>query len=270
MLEFIFILKALALGVVEGLTEFLPVSSTGHLILFGQLLDFKGSFATSFEIMIQLGAVLAIVVLYRAKILGAFRNLGKGQWGRRMAFNVIVGVLPPIILAVTLEDVIKSIFGSVAVVGAALILGAVLLFLAEALTVRKVKKDEIDGITLKEAFLVGLFQCLSLVPGMSRSGSTISGGLFLGLSPRLAAEFSFFLSIPIMIGAFVFEMSSLSIAGGVEAAALAGGFLVSFLVAYVVVRVFVDFLGRHSLRGFVWYRIALGLVLLGLVAAGVL
>ena len=270
MLEFLFILKALALGVVEGLTEFLPVSSTGHLILFGELLDFKGAFATSFEIMIQLGAVLAVVVLYRAKILGAFRNLGRGQWGRTMALNVIVGVLPPIVLAVALEDVIKAIFGSVAVVGAALILGAILLYLAEALTAGWKKKDEIDGITLKEALLVGFFQCLALVPGMSRSGSTISGGLFLGLTPRLAAEFSFFLSIPIMIGAFVFEISSLAVTSGVEAAALAVGFIVSFLVAYVVVRVFVDFLGKHSLRGFVWYRIALGLVLLGFVAAGIL
>lgn len=270
MIEFLFLLKAVLLGVVEGVTEFLPVSSTGHLIVFGQLLDFKGSFATSFEIIIQLGAILAIVLLYRERILGAFRNLGRNGWGRKLAVNVIVAVLPAIVLALLLEKGIKSLFGSVLVVAAALILGAVLLYVAESLSRDKGKKDDMDQLTVKESLMVGLFQCLSLVPGMSRSGSTISGGLLLGLSPRLAAEFSFFLAIPVMLGASIFELKDLAISGGLEAAALAVGFLVSFLVAFGVVKVFVNFLGKHSFRGFVWYRLAAGGVLLALIAAGII
>jgi undecaprenyl-diphosphatase len=226
MLEFYLILKVIILGVVEGLTEFIPVSSTGHLILFGNLLDFKGTFATSFQVMIQLGAILAIVVLYRDRIIGAFKNLGKEQWGRGLAINVIVGILPAFILAVVFSDVIKSFFGSVYIVAVSLIVGAVLLYVAELYTKRKQadsRKDKLESLTVKDSLVIGLFQCLAMVPGMSRSGSTISGGLFRNLSPRLAAEFSFFLAIPIMMGAFVFELNELVIESTIEVVALVIG-----------------------------------------------
>ncbi|MDD2371037.1 MAG: undecaprenyl-diphosphate phosphatase [Firmicutes bacterium] len=273
MLGFYLVIKAIVLGFVEGLTEFLPVSSTGHLIIFGHFLDFKGAFATSFEVMIQLGAVLAIVVLYRTKIFGAFKNLGKGKWGRSLAINVIVGVIPALILAVLFKDVIKSFFGSVVIVAVSLIIGAILLYVAEKYTKGKHvehKKDNIDDLTAKDSLVVGLFQCLALVPGMSRSGSTISGGLFRGLSPRLAAEFSFFLAIPIMFGAFVFELKDLVIGSSIEVVALVVGFVVSFIVAYFVVKVFVDFLGKHSYVGFVIYRAIVGVLLLVLILSGII
>lgn len=273
MLGFYLILKAVILGVVEGLTEFLPVSSTGHLIIFGNLLDFTGAFATSFQVMIQLGAILAIVVLYRKRIIGAFRNLGKGKWGRVLAINVIVGVLPALILALIFSDVIKSFFGSVYIVAVSLIVGAVLLYVAELYTKGKKaesRKDSLELLTVKDSLVVGLFQCLAMVPGMSRSGSTISGGLFRNLSPKLAAEFSFFLAIPIMIGAFVFELNELVIGSTVEVVALAVGFVVSFIVAYFVVKVFVDFLGKHSYVGFVIYRAVVGVVLLVLIWSGLI
>ncbi|KAF0092375.1 MAG: undecaprenyl-diphosphatase [Fusobacteria bacterium] len=273
MLGFYLILKAIILGIVEGLTEFLPVSSTGHLILFGNLLDFRGAFATSFQVMIQLGAILAIVVLYRERIIGAFKNLGKEQWGRGLAINVIVGVLPAFVLALIFSDVIKSFFGSVYIVAVSLIVGAVLLYIAERYTKGKKaesRKDSLESLTVKDSLVVGLFQCLAMVPGMSRSGSTISGGLFRNLSPRLAAEFSFFLAIPIMMGAFVFELNELVIGSTIEVAALVVGFVVSFIVAYFVVKIFVEFLGKHSYVGFVIYRAIVGVVLLVLIWSGMI
>lgn len=271
MLGFFLILKAVILGIVEGLTEFLPVSSTGHLIIFGNLLDFKGNFAASFQIMIQLGAILAIVVLYKDRITGAFRNLDKGMWGRQLALNVIVGVTPALFIAVIFKDVIKSFFGSVYIVAVSLIVGAVLLYVAERYALGRragSDKDKLEDLTLKDSLVVGLFQCLAMIPGMSRSGSTISGGLFRGLTGRLSAEYSFFLAIPIMVGAFVFELNELVVGSAFEVAALVVGFLVSFIVAYFVVRIFVDFLGSHSYKGFVIYRLVVGFVLLGLIWTG--
>lgn len=273
MVGFYLIIKAVVLGIVEGLTEFLPVSSTGHLIIFGHFLNFNGAFAASFEVMIQLGAVLAIVVLYREKIIGAFKNLGKGQWGRGLAINVIVGIIPAFILGFLLKDKIKTLLGSIIIVAVSLIVGAILLYVAEKYTKGKHvthKKDNIDDLTVKDSLVVGLFQCLSLVPGMSRSGSTISGGLFRGLSPRLAAEFSFFLAIPIMLGAFVLTLKDLVIGSSIEVAALVVGFVVSFIVAYFVVKVFVDFLGKHSYVGFVIYRAIVGVALLVLILTKVI
>lgn len=273
MLGFYLILKAIILGIVQGLTEFLPVSSTGHLILFGNLLDFRGTFATSFYVMIQLGSIFAIVVLYRDRIIGTFKHLGKGQWGRALAINIIVGIIPAFALALVFSDVIKSFFGSVYIVAVSLIVGAVLLYVAELFTKNKKaesRKDTLESLTIKDSFVIGLFQCLAMVPGMSRSGSTISGGLFRNLSPRLAAEFSFFLAIPIMIGAFVFELNELVIGSAIEVVALVVGFVVSFIVAYFVVKIFVEFLSKHSYVGFVIYRVIVGVVLLVFIWSGMI
>ena len=272
MTGFLLLIKVVILGIVEGLTEFLPVSSTGHLILFGQLLDFEGSFATSFQIMIQLGAILAVVAYYRKKIFQAFRHLGRGQWGRSLFLHILIAVAPSLVAAVLLESFIKGLFSSILVVGASLILGAFLLLAGELASERRklALKDDLDALTWRESLSVGIFQCLALIPGMSRSGSTISGGLFLGLSPRLAAELSFFMAIPVMAGAFVFEASDLVIGSLWEGAALALGFLVSFLVAYGVVGPFLSFISRHRFRVFVWYRLLLGGLLLGLIGLGVI
>lgn len=270
------IVKAAVLGIVEGLIEFLPVSSTGHLIIFGHILNFTGEFTKSFEVIIQLGSVLAIVILYKSKILGAFKNLKKASWGRKFFLNIVVAVLPALIMAALFSKVIKSFFDSVLIVAVSLIIGAVILYLAENYMLkRKVSqrgdliKDDINEITIKDALIVGIFQCLALIPGMSRSGSTISGGLIRSMSSSLAAEFSFFLAIPIMLGAFIFEISDLVISSWVEIAALIVGFGVSFISAYFVVKVFIDFLGRRSLKGFVYYRLAVGIALIVMIISGV-
>ena len=271
------ILKGIILGIVEGVTEFLPVSSTGHLIVFGHILNFTGDFAKSFEVMIQLGAILAIVVLYRGRIIGALKNFQAGGWGRKLFVNVVVAVIPSLLLAVLFSKVIKSFFDSVLIVGFALIVGAIILYLAENFMLRRKNsgskaliKDQLEEIELKDSMVVGLFQCLALIPGMSRSGSTISGGLFRSMSARLAAEFSFFLAIPVMLGAFVFEAKDLVISSSIELITLVVGFVVSFVVAYLVVKLFVDFLGKHSLKGFVYYRLIVGLVIIALALTGIL
>lgn len=265
--------KAILLGIVEGLTEFLPVSSTGHLILFGHFLNFQGAFATSFLIMIQLGAIVAVVIFYRQKIWGALHHLGQGQWGRHLLIQVFVAVLPSFAVALVFKDLIKSLFGNIMVVAITLILGALLLQGAEMIGNRRKKqnktiKNQLEELTWKDSLMVGLFQCLALVPGMSRSGSTISGGLIKGLSPRLAAELSFFMAIPVMAGAFLFEMKDLVIPGITEGIALGIGFVVSFLVAYGVVGFFLNFISKHRFIGFVWYRLGVGFLLLILILTG--
>lgn len=271
------IVKIAILGIVEGLTEFLPISSTGHLIIFGHILNFTGEFAKSFEVLIQLGAVLAIVMLYKIKILGAFKNLKKDSWGRKFFVNIIVAVLPAFVMAVFFSKLIKSFFDSVLVVAISLIIGAVILYLAENYMLKRkaskrgnLVKDDINEVTVKDSLVVGLFQCLALIPGMSRSGSTISGGLIRSMSLRMAAEFSFFLAIPIMLGAFIFEINDLVISDWIEILALIIGFGISFISAYLVVKVFIDFLGRYSLKGFVCYRLAVGVVLIVMIIFEVL
>lgn len=273
-MDIILLLKALVMGIVEGLTEFLPVSSTGHLILFGQLLRFQGAFAQSFEVMIQLGAILAIIVFYREKILGALGHLGSGGWGRALLLRTLVGIAPAMVLGFLFHDSIKKLF-SVEIVGVSLMVGALLLLAGETYAQKgkgskKESKVDLSQLTLLDALVVGLFQCLSMIPGMSRSGSTITGGLFRNLSAALAAEFSFFLAIPIMMGAFVLEAKDVVIGNASEAMALLVGFLVSFLVAYLVVRVFVAYLGKHSFRVFILYRLGVGALLLLLSLAGTL
>lgn len=268
-MDFILILKAIVMGIVEGVTEFLPISSTGHLIIFGSIIDFKGAFAESFEIIIQLGAILAVVIYYRKKIVNSFRHLSGGNpWGRNLWVNVIVAFIPSMILGFLLKDFFKSLFRP-EVVGIFIILGAILLFIGEKVMKGKASKSTLDEIKPLDALKVGCFQVLAMLPGMSRSGSTITGGLFSGLNAKTAAEFSFFLAMPTMLGATVLELNDLVIASSAEWIALIVGFIVAFLVAYVVVGAFLKFLGKHSFTGFVVYRIIIGIIVLILVATGI-
>jgi undecaprenyl-diphosphatase len=254
---------AIILGIVEGVTEFLPVSSTGHLILATELLGFDAEKWAAFNVIIQLGAILAIVVLYWrtfwAVLEGLFRNQ-RLSW--LFVRNVLIGFLPSAILGFLLINNIEALLGNAKVVAWALILGGVAILAIE----RLVKQTPIVGVAempLKTAIGIGLVQCLSMIPGVSRSGATIMGGLSLGVERRTAAEFSFFLAIPTMLGATTLELARhrdtlLAGASGVGFGTVAVGFIVSFVVAIVVVKGFVHYISRHGFAPFAWYRILVG------------
>ena len=257
------LLIALILGIVEGVTEFLPVSSTGHLILATELLGFDAGRWGAFNVIIQLGAILAIVVLYWRTFWAVLQGLFRREpmsW--RFVRNVAIGFLPSAILGVLLIDHIEALLGNAVVVAVTLILGGVAILVIE----RMVKETPVVGVAempLKTAIGVGLVQCLSMIPGVSRSGATIMGGLSLGVERRTAAEFSFFLAIPTMVGATTLELlrhhdELLAGAGQVGFGTVAVGFVVSFVVAIVVVRGFVHYISRRGFAPFAWYRIVAG------------
>ena len=256
------LLIAIILGIVEGVTEFLPVSSTGHLILATELLGFDAQKWATFNVVIQLGAILAIVVLYWRTFWAVLEGMFKGQamsW--RFVRNILIGFLPSAILGFLLIDRIEALLGNAMVVAVALIVGGIAILVIE----RLVKRTPIVGIAempLGTVIGVGLIQCLSMIPGVSRSGATIMGGLSLGVERRTAAEFSFFLAIPTMLGAttleFVKHRHEIMSGAGVGFTAIAVGFVVSFVVAIVVVRAFVHYISRHGFAPFAWYRILAG------------
>ena len=257
------LLIALILGIVEGVTEFLPVSSTGHLILATELLSFDADKWKAFNVIIQLGAILAIVVLYWRTFWAVIEGLVRNQavsW--RFVRNVLIGFLPSAILGVILLKYIEELLGDPKVVAVALIVGGIAILVIE----RLVKKANVVGVAempLSTAIGVGIAQCLAMVPGVSRSGATIMGALSLGVERRTAAEFSFFLAIPTMVGATALEFVKhrhdiMAGASGVGFGAVAVGFVVSFVVALVVVRAFVHYISRHGFAPFAWYRIVIG------------
>ena len=257
------LLIALILGIVEGVTEFLPVSSTGHLILASTLLGYDADRWAAFNVIIQLGAILAIVVLYWRTFWAVLVGLLGGQpMSLRFVRNILVGFLPSAILGFLLINYIEALLGNAVVVAWALIVGGIAILVIE----RTVPPGEIVGVAempLGRVLGIGLIQCLAMIPGVSRSGATILGGLSLGVERRTAAEFSFFLAIPTMLGATVLEFAKhretlMAGAGGVGFGAVAVGFFVSFVVAIVVVRGFVHYISRHGFAPFAWYRIAAG------------
>lgn len=201
------LLKALFLGLIEGLTEFLPISSTGHLILFGHLIDFKSDSGRVFEVVIQFGAILAVCWLYRQKIIALIRGFFSGEvHARRFAINVFVAFLPAVVIGVLAVDFIKQVLFSPLVVAFALIIGGLIIFAVEAREY-KPKTIEATDISFKQSILVGFAQCVAMVPGTSRSGATIIGGMLLGLSRKAATEFSFFLAMPTMLGAATYDLT---------------------------------------------------------------
>lgn len=256
------IIKAILLGLVEGATEFIPVSSTGHLILAGDWLNFEGEAAKTFEVFIQLGAILAVVWLYRAKVLDVVRNASRDPNARQLVVNLAIAFLPAAIIGFLIHDWIKEhLFNPVTVAWALLVGGIVILFIEWWNPPEDV--TDVDHIPARKALGIGLAQVLSLFPGVSRSGATIMGARSLGLSRRAATEFSFFLAIPVMFAATGYDLiksrDTLSVA---DAPVFAVGFIVSFLSAIVVVKAFLGFVSRHTFKGFAWYRIAFGAVLL--------
>ncbi|MDR3289544.1 MAG: undecaprenyl-diphosphate phosphatase [Peptococcaceae bacterium] len=263
------ILKAIILGVVEGVTEFLPISSTGHLILFGHFLHFTGPFAILFEIVIQLGAILAVVYYYRQKILDSLKHLRPGQWGFTLWFCMLIAFLPAAVVGLILKEPIDTYLFSPFTVSIALIVGALLMIIVEN-NFSSQKNSDFVHVGVKKSLLIGFAQCLSLFPGMSRSASTIMGGMIVGLSVKAAAEFSFFLAIPTMVAATGYSLlKGFQAMTSLEWAALAVGFLVSFLVALIVIGKFLSFLVSHSLKGFAYYRLLVGIGMLALIWAGI-
>jgi undecaprenyl-diphosphatase len=266
-LDLILLFKALVMGVVEGVTEFLPVSSTGHLILAGSLIGFTDATVKSaklFEIVIQAGAIVAVMIVYWQRLREALAGLGGADARqRRFVLNVLIGFLPAAILGVLFSKAIKAHLFTPAVVAGTFILGGFVILWAERRQARAVRIQSVDELTPLDALKVGLAQSLALVPGTSRSGATIIGGMLFGLSRKAATDFSFFLAIPTLIGASVYslwkERSALSAADG---PLLVVGTLVSFVVAWVVVRWLLRYIATHSFVPFAWYRIGFGIVVL--------
>ena len=254
------ILQPILLGIVEGVTEFLPVSSTGHLILAGALLGYDANAWATFDIVIQLGAILAIVVLYWrtfwAVAVGMLRNT-PGAW--RFVRNLMVAFLPAAVIGLALHKRIEALLLSPTIVAWALIVGGFAILLIERFAGRT-RATGIADVPLPTVIGIGFIQCLAMIPGVSRSGATILGALSLGVERRTAAEFSFFLAIPTMLGATVVELAKAPPAtgGGVGWGEIAIGFVTAFLVALGVVRLFVAFVSRRGFAPFAWYRIVVG------------
>ncbi len=255
--------KAAIMGIVEGLTEFLPVSSTGHLILAGSLLGFTGDKVKVFEIAIQTGAIFAIVLIYWSKLRGTVATLGTSSQSRRFVLNVFIAFLPAVVLGLLFGKVIKAHLFTPVVVATTFILGGLVILWVERRQQPPVRVHSVDDMTLLDALKVGLVQCVALVPGTSRSGATIIGGMLFGLSRKAATEFTFFLAIPTLIGAGAYslikERDLLSVA---DVPLFAIGLVFAFLSAWVCVRWLVRYVSTHDFVPFAWYRIGFGIVVL--------
>lgn len=257
-----FLLIALILGIVEGLTEFLPVSSTGHLIVVGRLLGFEGDSAASFEVIIQFGAILAVVVVERNVFLGLLTGGRPGGFaGLRGCSLLAITTLPILILGALLHDWIKSMLFHPLPVALALLTGGVGILIVERFQT-ETRIDSLDGIGYREALWIGLAQCLALWPGMSRAASTILGGRMLGIERRTAAVYSFLAAVPVLTAATGYDLlKSYDQFQPGDWQGLGVGLIVSFFAAWAAVRSFVALLGRFTLRPFAWYRIAIAPVI---------
>jgi undecaprenyl-diphosphatase len=256
------LINAIILGIVEGLTEFLPVSSTGHLILAGQLLGFNDDKGKVFEIAIQFAAILAVVWEYRARLAHTLTSITSEAMSQRLAINLIVAFLPAAVLGFLFLKQIKAHLFNPIVVASAFIIGGLLILWAERRQ-HVIHAESVDDMTWRDALKVGFAQALSMIPGTSRSGATIIGGLFFGLSRRAATEFSFFLAIPTMFAATLYDVYKHRDLFSVDDIALfAVGGTVSFISAFFAVRGLIRFISRHDFTVFAWYRIAFGVIVL--------
>ncbi|WP_315078638.1 undecaprenyl-diphosphate phosphatase [uncultured Clostridium sp.] len=278
-LDFLFIFKAIIVAIVEGLTEFVPVSSTGHMILASDLINFQGEFVKMFEVVIQLGAILAVVVLYWEKIKDSviefftyiFTGGKKGEVGFKFGINVLIGSIPAGVVGILYYSKIKALFKPQAVVVGFIVGGILLIVIENIFRKKRHSVKNIDRITPMQSIKIGLFQVLSMWPGMSRSASTIMGGWVAGLSTPIAAEFSFFLAIPAMVGSsakdlFEFDFALMNSTNWV---ALIVGFIVAFIVSLVVMEGFVAYLKKKPMRVFAIYRIIAGIVFAILMYKGI-
>ena len=262
-MDIVLLVKAAIMGVVEGLTEFLPISSTGHLILAGALLGFDDAKAKVFDIAIQTGAIFAVILVYWQKIRATLVALPSQRSAQRFALNVLIGFFPAVLLGLLLGKAIKAHLFTPTVVASTFILGGFIILWAERRPQSATRIAEVDDMGPVDALKVGLVQCLAMVPGTSRSGATIIGGMLLGLSRKAATDYSFFLAIPTLIGAGVYslykERELLQVA---DLPMFAVGLFFSFVSAWLCVRWLLRYLSTHSFVPFAWYRIAFGLLVL--------
>ncbi|EYC52105.1 UDP pyrophosphate phosphatase [Hylemonella gracilis str. Niagara R] len=280
-MDVLLLLKAALMGIVEGLTEFLPISSTGHLILAGSLLGFHDDKAKVFDIAIQTGAIFAVILVYWQKIRSTLVGLPSQPQARRFTLNVLIAFFPAVVLGLLAGKAIKAHLFTAEVVATAFILGGFIILWAERRQARLAALpadagaaprlvEDVDQMSWKDALKVGLVQCLAMVPGTSRSGATIIGGMLLGLSRKAATDFSFYLAMPTLIGAGAYslykERALLSLA---DLPMFGVGLLFSFISAWVCVRWLLRFIATHSFVGFAWYRIVFGLIVLGTAWSGV-
>lgn len=255
-------LQAVILGIVEGLTEFLPISSTGHQIIVADLINFGGERAMAFNIIIQLGAILAVVWEFRRKIFDVVVGLPRERTAQRFTANLLIAFMPAVVLGVLFADLIHEYLFNPITVAAALVVGGVIMLWAERRE-HRIEVDHVDEMNWSHALKIGFVQCIAMIPGTSRSGSTIIGGLLFGLSRKAATEFSFFLAMPTMVGAAVYsgyKYRELFQPGDFPVFAI--GFVVSFIFAMIAVRGLLKFIANHSYAVFAWYRIVFGLIIL--------
>lgn len=255
------VLKAVILGIVEGLSEFLPISSTGHLIIVGDLLGFTGERAKTFEIFIQLGAILGVVWFYRRRLLGVVAGLNQPPM-QRFALNILIAFMPAAVAGLLFHKTIKEHLFNPVSVATALIIGGVVILLIERVP-RQPRVTNLEDLRPMDAFKVGMAQMLALFPGVSRSGATIMGGLLTGLSRTTATEFSFFLAMPTMFAATLYELyKSRELLQVEDSLIFAAGFVSAFLTALLVVKLFLAYVGRHDFTVFAYYRIVFGALVL--------
>jgi len=268
--DILLLVKAAIMGIVEGLTEFLPISSTGHLILAGSLLGFDDAKAKVFDIAIQTGAIFAVVLVYWQKIRSTVVDLPTSRQAQRLTLNVIIGFLPAVVLALIFGKFIKAHLFTPTVVATTFILGGFVILWAERRPASAMRVQTVDEMTPLDALKVGLVQCLAMIPGTSRSGATIIGGMLMGLSRKAATDFSFFLAIPTLIGAGVYslykERALLSVA---DIPMFAVGLVFSFISAWLCVRWLLRYISTNSFVPFAWYRIAFGIIVLVTAFTGV-
>jgi undecaprenyl-diphosphatase len=266
--EIALLIKAVILGVVEGLTEFLPISSTGHLIVVGQLLDFNDEKGKVFEIAIQLAAILAVCWEYRTRIAANLGGLASVPAARRLVLNLAIAFLPAAILGLLFIKAIKGLLFHPVPVAIAFIAGGVVILWVERRE-HTVRIDDVERMDWKDALKIGCAQALALIPGTSRSGATIIGGLFFGLSRKAATEFSFFLAIPTMFAATFYDVfKHRALFSADDLPLFAVGFAASFVSALIAVKALLRFISSHDFSAFAWYRIAFGLVVLGTAYSG--
>ena len=255
--------KAAIMGIVEGLTEFLPISSTGHLILAGALLHFDDEKAKVFDIAIQTGAILAVILVYWQKIRSTIVALPTEKQAQRFTLNVLVAFIPAVVLGLLFGKIIKEHLFTPVVVATTFILGGFIILWAERRQHAVVRIQEVDDMAWKDALKLGFVQCLALIPGTSRSGATIIGGMLLGLSRKAATEFSFYLAIPTLIGAGAYSLyKERALLSAADAPMFLVGLFFSFVAAWLCVRWLLRYISSHSFTPFAWYRIAFGVVVL--------
>ncbi len=268
-MDVVILIKAALMGIVEGLTEFLPISSTGHLILAGSLLGFTDDKSKVFEIAIQTGAIFAVILVYAQRLRATMAGLPRDPSSQRFVRNVLIGFLPAVVLGLLFGKVIKAHLFTPVVVASTFIIGGLIILWVERRSPKAVRIHDVDQMSALDALKVGLVQCFAMIPGTSRSGATIIGGMMLGLSRQAATDFSFFLGIPTLVGAGAYslwkERALLSMA---DLPMFVVGLLFSFISAWLCVRWLLRYIATHNFVPFAWYRIAFGLIVLATAYSG--